>query len=166
MTGSVSSPDPAAKLAEKSGSRGPAGRILRPSRIVLLIAGDMLSFLLFATLGILQHNQGTASGIVASAGLVIAVAFPFAAGWFLVSPFLQVYKRSYTSGVGPMLRQTEIAWLFSWPVALVLRWIFSADHQVQLAFALVILFANALFLGVWRATFALVESMRSQPAGS
>lgn len=163
MTGSVSSPDPVAKVAEKSGSRGPAGRILRPGRVGLLIAGDLLSFLLFTTLGLRQHNQGTASGIVASVGLVIAIAFPFAAGWFLVSPFLHAYQRSHTSGVGPMLRQTEIAWLCSWPVALVLRWIFSTDHQVPLAFALVILVANAVFLGVWRGIFALVEGLRSRP---
>jgi hypothetical protein len=65
-----------------------------------------------------------------------------------------------------MLRQTETAWLCSWPVALVLRWIFSSDHQVPLAFALVTLFANAVFLGVWRAIFALVEVMRRKPAGS
>jgi hypothetical protein len=65
-----------------------------------------------------------------------------------------------------MLRKTEIAWLCSWPVALVLRWIFSVDHQVSIAFALVILFTNAVFLGVWRAIFALVEGMRSRPAGS
>jgi hypothetical protein len=157
MTGSVSPPDTPAKVAGKSGHRGPAGWILQPGRVGLLIAGDALSFLLFAVLGILQHNQGTASGIVASVGLVIVVAFPFAAGWFLVSPFLHAYQRSHTSGAGPMLRQTEIAWLCSWPVALVLRWIFSTDHQVSLAFALVILLANAVILGMWRGIFALVE---------
>jgi hypothetical protein len=47
----------------------------------------------------------------------------------------------------------------------VLRWIFSTDHQVPLAFALVILVANAVFLGVWRGTLALVEGMRSRLAG-
>ena len=83
MTGSVSSSDTPSKVAEKSGSRGPSGWILRSRRACLLIAGDALSFLLFAILGIQQHNQGTGSGILASVGLVISVAFPFAAGWFL-----------------------------------------------------------------------------------
>jgi hypothetical protein len=166
MTGSVSSSDTPAKVAENSGSRGPAGWILRSRRVWLLIAGDALSFLLFAILGILQHNQGTGSEIVASVGLAISVAFPFAAGWFMVSPFLHAYKRSHTSGIGPMLRQTEIAWLCSWPVALVLRWIFSADHLVPVAFALVILVTNAVFLGVWRVIFVLVEGARGAgPAG-
>jgi hypothetical protein len=54
----------------------------------------------------------------------------------------------------PMLRQTEIAWLCSWPVTLVLRWMFSTDHRVPLSFAAVILVANAVFLGVWRSIFA------------
>jgi hypothetical protein len=161
MTGSVSSPDPAANVADKSSSRWPAGRIPNPGRVGLLIAGDLLSFLLFAALGLWQHNQGIGGEIVASVGQVIATAFPFATGWFLVSPFLHAFSRSHTSGVGPMLRQTEIAWLCSWPVALVLRWIFSADHRVPLAFALVILVANAVFLGVWRLVFALVEGRRA-----
>jgi Protein of unknown function (DUF3054) len=160
MTGSVSSSDTPAKLAEESGTSGPAGWILRSRRVRLLIAGDTLSFLLFAILGIQQHNQRLGSGIVASVGLVISVAFPFAAGWFLVSPFLHAFKRSYTSGIGSMLRQTETAWLCSWPVALVLRWIFSADHQVPPSFALVILVTNAVFLGVWRTIFVLVEGAR------
>jgi hypothetical protein len=64
-----------------------------------------------------------------------------------------------------MLRRTEIAWLCSWPVTLVLRWVFSPDHQVPLAFALVILVANAIFLGVWRGVFALVEGLRSRADG-
>jgi hypothetical protein len=162
MTGSVSSSDTPSKVAEKSSSRGPAGGMLRPGRVGLLIAGDALSFLLFATLGIQQHNQGTGSDPVATVGLVISVALPFAAGWFLVSPFLHAFSRSRTSGVGPMLRQTEVAWLCSWPVTLVLRWVFSPDHQVPLTFALVILVANAIFLGVWRGVFALVEGLRSR----
>jgi hypothetical protein len=61
----------------------------------------------------------------------------------------------------PMLRQTEIAWLCSWPVTLVLRWMFSTDHRVPLSFAAVILVANAVFLGVWRSIFALVAGRRS-----
>jgi hypothetical protein len=56
-----------------------------------------------------------------------------------------------------MLRQTEIAWLAAWPLTLVLRWVLSADHQMYVSFAIVILLANAVFLGVWRGAFALVE---------
>jgi len=161
MKGSVSSPDPpAASVAKEAGSTGPARRMLPSGRVGVLIAGDALSFLLFAALGLYQHDQGSASGILASVGLVISTAFPFAAGWFLVSPFLHAFQRSNTSGVGSMLRQTEVAWLCSWPVALVLRWFFSTDHRIPLAFALVILIANAIFLGVWRSIFALVESRR------
>jgi hypothetical protein len=168
MTGSVSLPDPPAGKAEKdAGSMGPARRILPTGRVGVLIAGDVLSFLLFAALGLHQHEQGTAAGMLAYVGLVIATAIPFAAGWFLVSPFLHAFKRSHTVGVGPMLRQTEVAWLCSWPVALVLRWVFSSDHRVPPSFAVVILIANAIFLGVWRTVFALVEMRRGvvSPAG-
>jgi len=55
-----------------------------------------------------------------------------------------------------MLRRTELAWLAAWPVALVLRLALSADHTVPISFALVILIANAIFLGLWRGAFAAV----------
>jgi hypothetical protein len=114
----------------------------------LLALGDALSFIAFAALGTHNHHQ---------TDNVFWVAFPFAAGWFLVSPFLGAFRRRDTSSLGRMVRQTEIAWLATWPVALALRWVFSADHQVPVSFAVVILVANALFLGVWRGAFALVE---------
>ena len=169
MTGSVSSPDPLARVAERPDSKGAddaAGRVLRGRRVGLLVAGDALSFLLFAALGLKQHNQGGAAGIIAAGGLVVTTALPFAAGWFLVSPFLHAFSRSYTRQVKTMVRQTEVAWLCSWPVALVLRWFFSVDHRVPLSFALVILVANAVFLGVWRAAFALVAGRFGSPTTS
>ena len=45
----------------------------------------------------------------------------------------------------------------AWPVTLLLRWIFTADHRVPVSFAVVILLANAVFLGLWRTLFALAE---------
>jgi hypothetical protein len=56
-----------------------------------------------------------------------------------------------------MLTRTELAWLASYPAALILRVILAPDHQMPLTFAIVVLLANALFLGVWRTAFALVE---------
>jgi hypothetical protein len=106
---------------------------------------------MFAVVG--THNHHLADN-------VFWVAFPFAAGWFLVAPFLGAFRWRDTSGPARMVRQTEIAWLAAWPLTLLLRWVFSTDHQVQVSFAIVILVANAVFLGLWRGAFALVEAWR------
>jgi hypothetical protein len=42
-------------------------------------------------------------------------------------------------------------------VTLVLRWAIAPDHNVPFSFAIVILLANAVFLGIWRTAFALIE---------
>jgi hypothetical protein len=82
---------------------------------------------------------------------------------FLVSPWVGAYRRAATTGLRRMLARTELAWLASYPVALILRFVFAPDPSLTptqiISFALVILFANALFLGVWRAAFALVEGL-------
>ncbi len=125
-----------------------------PVRVVLLIAGDLVSFLVFAGVG--RQSHGEASGL-AAVGQIAVTAFPFALGWLLVAPFLGAFRRSRTQDVRAMLRTTELSWLCAWPVALMLRWALSADHKVPLSFAIVILVANALFLGIWRGGFAAAE---------
>jgi len=123
-------------------------------RVVVLTAGDVASFLVFTAVGRSTHDE--ASGI--SALLQVAkTALPFALGWFAVSPFMGAFRRSKTTGVRRMLARTELAWLLAWPVTLVLRWAIAPDHNVPFSFAIVILLANAVFLGIWRTAFALIE---------
>lgn len=121
-------------------------------RIAGLVAGDAISFLVFAASGLRQHNEAT--GLITQ---VVVTALPFALGWFLVSPWVGAYRQGATEGVRRMLTRTELAWLASYPVALILRVIFAPDHAMPISFAIVILLANAVFLGVWRSAFALVE---------
>jgi FtsH-binding integral membrane protein len=161
MSRSLTEPDPPRPSlpVEATGSSisraiGPDTRLVRAG---LLALGDALSFVIFAALGTHSHQQSDN---------VFWVAFPFAAAWFLVSPFLGAFNRRDTTGLARMVRHTEIGWLAAWPLALVLRWVFSADHQVPLSFALVILIANAVFLGVWRGAFALVEGWREKKGHS
>lgn len=122
-------------------------------RTCILVGGDLLSFLVFAGVGRRSHAEASGLGAL---GQVALTAVPFALGWILVSPFVGAFRRSLTTRAVDMLRRTEVAWLCAWPVTLVLRWVIAADHQVPLSFAIVILVANALFLGIWRTLFALV----------
>lgn len=124
------------------------------ARLGALVAGDALSFVVFATVG--RHSHNEASGL-AAIGVTLATAAPFAAGWFAVSPFVGAFRRAKTASLKTMLTRTELAWLCAWPAAALLRWAFGPDHKLPLSFAIVILIANAVFLGVWRSLFALVE---------
>jgi hypothetical protein len=125
--------------------------------VAALIVGDALSFLVFTVSGRTSHNE--AAGF-AAAGQILATAFPFALAWFLVSPFAGAFRRKLVGDPRAMLFRTEFAWLCSYPVALVLRVIFSKDHQMPVTFAIVILLANALFLGLWRTVFAWATRQR------
>jgi Protein of unknown function (DUF3054) len=148
MSRSLVPPDPPVEtLGQLAAAPAPRAAENLWFRAGLLVAGDVAVFLTFAEIGLLSHHQ--------EANL-FWTALPFAAGWFVVAPFFGVFKRPLTTGLGQMLSRTEIAWLAAWPVTLVLRWALSADHNVPLSFALVILLANALFLGIWRGLFAVV----------
>lgn len=149
-------------------------------RVALFVLGDALAFLLFAAIGRRSHQE--AAGLSAL-GQIAWTAVPFALGWFAVAPFFGAFRRApevATSsrrgkavGTGTpiesavaVLARTELAWLAAWPVALLLRWALSSDHQIPLSFALVILIANAILLGSWRTAFALAAAvLRGRGAG-
>lgn len=133
-------------------------------RIALLVIGDAISFLLFAGLG--RNTHGEASGLAALSQVALT-ALPFALAWFLVAPWLRIYRRAATDTLWKMFTRTEFAWLISYPAALLLRVILAPDHQMPVTFAIVILLANAVFLGLWRSAFALVERLLgSRAAGA
>jgi hypothetical protein len=113
-----------------------------------LVVGDALSFLAFAASGTHQH------GLILSPLDIALIAVPFALAWFVVAPWLGAFRRSLFDSPVRMLWRTELAWLCAWPVALILRVLIAPDHAMPWVFAVVILLANALFLGVWRTLFA------------
>ncbi len=129
-------------------------------RLVGLVVGDACVFLIFAAVGRSSHHE--ASGLAAF-WLIVQTAVPFALGWFVVAPFLGVYRESVTSHLRSMLGRTALGWVCAWPLAMVLRWLFTLkDTPLSLgswvSFAIVVLLANLLFLSVWRGLFALVAN--------
>jgi hypothetical protein len=131
--------------------------ILYNRAVIMLVIGDVICFLIFAALG--RNTHGEASGF-AAIPQVILTALPFAIGWFLVSPFVGAFRHAIVAQPRAMALRTALAWLLSWPVAMLLRGIF-VDHGVPpLTFALIVLFFNMLLLVVWRWLFALYNSRR------
>ncbi len=125
--------------------------------VITLVTGDLLCFLVFAALGSNTHGEVTG---LASIPHIIVTALPFAAGWFLVSPFVGAFRRDIVARPRTMAIRTAVAWLISWPVTLILRGIF-VDHGIPpLTFDIVVLLFNLVILEVWRWPFALNNSLR------
>lgn len=129
----------------------PAARRGFSWRLPVLVAGDGLCFVVFATQGLLSHKES------AGPGDVLSTAYPFALAWFIVAPFLGAYRRRATSrGPARALASAEMVWLGAYPAALLARWALGPDHKMPISFAVVILLANAVLLGGWRALFAVI----------
>ncbi len=124
----------------------------RPNRLAALVAGDVISFLVFTAVGLNSHKE------TVSPASVVAIAAPFLIGWFVVAPFFGAFGRrasAATTRPVPLLPRTELSWVVAWPVALLLRKI--AFHgDITAAFAIVAFIFNTLFLLGWRGVTSAV----------
>ena len=128
-------------------------------RILTLVVGDILVFMIFAMIG--RGSHGEASGLGALPQIFLT-ALPFMLGWFIVAPFLGVYRRNLMNDPRKMAGRTALGWLLSWPVAMLLRGVF-VDHAIPPAtFAVITLITNLILLEVWRWPYALTNSMRNR----
>jgi hypothetical protein len=126
-------------------------------RIMLLVIGDAIAFLIFAAIGRRSHGE---AATISSFLQVAGTAAPFALGWFIVAPFIGAYRLRQTTGVGNMAQRTALSWVAAWPVALLFRGI-AVDRAVPpLTFMLISLISNMVFLEVWRALFAWLSSLK------
>lgn len=130
-----------------------------PWRTVALVVGDAASFLIFSALGRSSHHEASGLGAL---GAVVGTALPFAFGWFVVAPLIGAFRLSATKTLGMMLQRTELAWLCAWPVAMLARLAVDPRHSIPMPFPIIVLAFNALFLGIWRSTFSLVERQRAR----
>lgn len=85
-------------------------------RALKLAAGDVLSLLIFATIGRFNHHEGlTLAGISET-------ALPFLVGWFVTAPFLGGFGKEAQSGdVGAAVGAAAKSWAAAVPVAIVVR---------------------------------------------
>ena len=126
-------------------------------RTINLIIGDALAFIVFAAIGRGSHGEAIGPSAIVQ---ILLTAAPFAAGWFIVAPFLGAFRRDITDNPRKMLNRTLLAWLCSWPVAMALRGVF-VDHAVPpLSFALITLVFNTGILILWRWPYALNNSLK------
>lgn len=135
----------------------PAKGLADNVRLPLLIVGDAVIFLIFAAIGRRSHNEAVGLNALVQIALT---ALPFAAGWFIVSPFIGAFRRGLEIRPGEMVKRTLLAWVLSWPVAMALRGIF-VDHAVPpWTFAIITLISNTILLLAWRWSLSLIVSRR------
>jgi hypothetical protein len=119
-------------------------------RIILAI-GDIVVFFIFAITGIRSHDEQ-----LSISRLLITVA-PFIVAWFIVSPLLGAFRREVETSPKKMLLRTLLAWVVTWPVALLFRGLIEWKFP-PLSFALVTLITNAVLLVIWRELFAFIAA--------
>lgn len=86
---------------------------------VWLVLGDLLALLLFVWVGRGAHSL-PGSDIVAA----LATAAPFVLGWFVVAPWLGLYKARVSQNLVQLLPRLLLAWLIAGPLSALLRAIF------------------------------------------
>ena len=118
----------------------------------LLLAGDLVCFLLFAVLGLRSHEDGI------TAGGILRAAVRFQTGWLFVS--LALGKPGTTSDS----RQVTRLWVPAWAIGLLLRTLLF-DRSFAVTFAIVSLLVNGVLLMLWRSVLAplLLRSRSPNP---
>ena len=140
------------------------GKPVKPgiSRTAMLVFGDVVAFLAFAAIGRGTHNEPT--GLAAIPEIVLTAA-PFAIGWFIVAPYVGAYRPDIVNEPVAMAKRTVVAWAFSWPLAMALRWFFvdrlrNTPASAFVSFALVTFVFVLVVLLVWRWPFAFNQRMK------
>jgi hypothetical protein len=119
-----------------------------------LVAGDLIAFHVVTAIGLLSHSELTGLGAL---GEIVQIATPFAAGWFVVAPFLGAYRAEVAEQPRRGLPRLALAWLIALPIGLLL-WSLVRQKTVQPAFAVVTFITNLIVLLGWRGAFALLAA--------
>jgi hypothetical protein len=120
------------------------------SGLAILIAGDIGAFLLFAILGLRNHEASL------TADVFLRTVAPLMLAWFLIAPWFGAFKRDLTVSPVRIVLMLLPAWLVAASVGLLVRSLVF-DRPLILSFALVVLVLQGAMLLVWRAVYAAVS---------
>lgn len=120
------------------------------ARLGLLVAGDVVTFLLFAAIGRASHAEAASLDAIVE---VAKTAAPFMAGWFVVAPWLGLFRRDVAEQPRVAAKRVALAWLLAEPVGLLLRAL-QIGRGSPLSFAIVTFITALLMLLGWRSAYA------------
>jgi hypothetical protein len=117
------------------------------SRTALALAGDALCFLLFAFLGLHNHDEGfTASSVLRAIG-------PFSVAWLAFATLTGLYAADWPRPVATVWKRVLYAWVPAWLIGFVARAIIF-DRGLVPAFATISLLVLGALLVGWRSLAA------------
>jgi len=149
--------DNADDTSSVSSSSEKVDKVAEARRLANLVIGDILVFLVFSVIGRISHGEPV--GLTALPQ-VVGTAAPFAAGWFIVAPFVGAYRRDITAQPRQMAKRTAFAWVLACPVGLTLRGIFVDHGTPPFSFAIITLLFVLIVMLLWRWPYALTNSLK------
>jgi hypothetical protein len=123
---------------------------VRPS-IASLIVGDIVAILVITLIGFATHGEMGISFVPRMA----AMFFPLLCAWFLLSPFLGLFQKDFTSSPKQLWRPV-LAMIFAAPLAAVLRG-FLLNAPIIPIFAAVLAATSAVGMLLWRALYLFMS---------
>jgi hypothetical protein len=123
------------------------------SHRLVLIAGDLIVFFLFAAIGRRAHSMGSALDDVTG------TALPFILGWFIVAPFTGAFKPAATDGVGNAAKTAALTWLVAFPLGHLIRTPI-VGRWAHISFAIVAGIFTFIVLIGWRTVYARFAATR------
>ena len=105
----------------------------------ILPTGDIAAFVLFAVLGLINHDEG-----ITLAGLARNV-LPIVGVWFVIAPFVGTYAR-------PGFRTMLVTGAIAVPCGVAIRaiWLHHSASSKQIAFGIVAMIMTLVILSAWR----------------
>ncbi len=124
-----------------------------PARLIL-IAGDILVFVVFAVQGRATHGIPLGDSPVIT---TLTIAAPFAVPWFAVAALIGVFRSSTLAHPRRMLSTTGLAWLLAGCIGLLARAAF-LQRAIILPFAVTALAIIGAPLITWHSLLSVVYS--------
>jgi hypothetical protein len=122
---------------------------------LVLLAGDMACFAVFALIGLRSHEDGI------SGASLLRVTTPFQAGWLVAAAVLS--QLSGVRGQPYRPRTVLLTWLPAWALGLAIRGVLFG-RGFSPVFAVITFVTNALLLLAWRCLLAPRLLDRAAPA--
>ena len=123
-------------------------------KVYLLILGDVLALAVITLIGFANHNEL----VLFPVGRIMATFLPLLAGWFLIAPWLGLFKDEITSNARQLWRPV-LAMLLAAPLTGLLRAMMLNGVVIPL-FVLILGGSAALGLLVWRTLWWLFTRNR------
>jgi len=121
-----------------------------PRSIRFLVFGDILAILLVTVIGFATHGEADLSFLPRMA----TAFFPMTIAWFLLSPFLGLFRTEFASDPKHLWRPVFVM-IFAALLAAVLRG-FLLNAPILPIFAVVLASTSALGMFLWRGIYLLL----------